>query len=64
MKLNGKALHNALLSAKVRPDVEAAPWVVEQIKVLEAERAADWRRDIPAIRSAIEIMRERDGCWA
>jgi len=26
------------LSDRVRPDVEAAPWVVEEIKRLEAER--------------------------
>ena len=29
-----------MLSDRVRPDVEAAPWVVEQIKALEAENAA------------------------
>lgn len=28
------------LSERVRPDVEAAPWVVEEIKKLEAERDA------------------------
>jgi len=28
------------LSSRVRPDVEAAPWVVEAIKTLEAENAA------------------------
>ena len=28
-----------MLSDRVRPDVEAAPWVVEEIKALEAENA-------------------------
>lgn len=28
------------LSDRVRPDVEAAPWVIEEIKKLEAERDA------------------------
>lgn len=30
----------------------------------DIERATDWRKDLPAIRSAVEIMRLRAGCWA
>lgn len=28
-----------MLSDRIRPDVEAAPWVIEEIKKLEAENA-------------------------
>lgn len=30
----------------------------------DTESAAAWRKNIPAIRQAIAIMREYSGCWA
>ena len=33
----GKALHKAPLSERIRPNSEAAPWVIDEIKTMEKE---------------------------
>lgn len=33
----GKALHKAPLSERIRPNSEAAPWIIDEIKTMEKE---------------------------
>lgn len=49
------------LSERCRPDIEAAPWVVEEIKRLEAELAdayAELRKQRPFIQAVFDA-----GVW-
>jgi hypothetical protein len=48
------------LSDRIRAGAEAAPWVVEEVKVLEAERDEYSRAMIVEESRANALMRERD----
>lgn len=47
------------LSERIRPDVEAAPWVIDEVKRLESE-LADAYLEMAKIRLAIKAVFDRD----
>lgn len=47
------------LSDRIRPNVEAAPWVVEEVKKLEQE-LADAYLELCKIRPAVKAIFDRD----
>jgi hypothetical protein len=48
-----------MLSDKIRPNIEAAPWVIEEIKRLEAELSAAYA-EIRKQRPVIKAVFDRD----
>lgn len=47
---------NIPLSQRIRPDVEAAPWVIEEVKKLEAELAARSREVPVAVKASVDSL--------
>jgi len=67
LKDNSTIINELVFNASVVMEnkIEYLELVAEQFeKKGDFKQATSWRRNIPTIKTAVEIMREMDGAWA